>query len=207
MEHELFQSKLKHLVDGALLSKIIESSSTGEHPHRTAAMELVIERSVRDRRERMLAKSENTSRPDPTPQPQGGNIQQAQPPAAVRVPAPQLSSQSSNNSRANHLDGRQEPTAIKSEVSSSSGTLPKTTNSGGVAERLRAVVLTDPPPPEVLVELVCMSCGVKQRRGSLESGVDCSRCPKSSSVIRCVCCGTIRTQHRGKCAHCHGRFR
>ena len=204
MEHELFQSKLKHLVDGALLSRIIESSSTGEHPHRTAAMELVIERSVRDRRERMVAKSENTSRPDPTPQPQGGNIQQVQPPAAVRVPAPQLSSQSSNN---NHLDGRQEPTPIKSEVPSSSGTLPKTTNSGGVAERLRAAVLTDPPPPEVLVELVCMSCGVKQRRGILESGIDCSRCPKSSSVVRCVCCGTIRSKNRRKCTHCHGKFR
>jgi hypothetical protein len=95
MEHELFQSKLKRHVDDALLSKIIESSSTGEHPHRTAAMELVIERSVRDRRERMAMKAKNTSRPDLTPQPKGGNaVQQEQPPAPIFIPAPQLLSQS-----------------------------------------------------------------------------------------------------------------
>ena len=55
MEHELFQSKLKPLVDRALISDAIESSSSGEHPHRAAAIELILERSIRDRRERVLA--------------------------------------------------------------------------------------------------------------------------------------------------------
>ena len=55
MEHELFQSKLKPLVDRALISDAIESSCSGEHPHRAAAIELILERSIQDRRERVLA--------------------------------------------------------------------------------------------------------------------------------------------------------
>ena len=56
MEYELFRSKLKHQADRTLISNIIDSSSSGEHPHRSEAMALVIERSIQERRERMLKK-------------------------------------------------------------------------------------------------------------------------------------------------------
>jgi len=72
MEHELFQSELKPSVDGALISGMIRSSSSGLHSHRAAAMELILERSIQERRERMLAKAKNSLRPDPTSQPKSG---------------------------------------------------------------------------------------------------------------------------------------
>jgi len=56
MEHELFQSKLKPLVDEASVLKMIRSISSGENSHRAAAVELVLERSVQERRKRMIAK-------------------------------------------------------------------------------------------------------------------------------------------------------
>ena len=72
MEHELFQSVLKPLVDGALVSSMIRRSSSGLHSHRVAAMELIIERSIQERRETMLANAKKSLRPDPTPQPKTG---------------------------------------------------------------------------------------------------------------------------------------
>jgi len=71
MEHELFQSELKPSVDGALVSGMIRSSSSGLHSHRAAATELILERSIQDRRERMLAKTKDELRSDPIPQPEG----------------------------------------------------------------------------------------------------------------------------------------
>jgi len=68
MEHELFQSELKPSVDGALISGMIRSSSSGLHSHRTAAMGLILERSIQERRERMLTKAKNSLRLDPAPQ-------------------------------------------------------------------------------------------------------------------------------------------
>ena len=53
MEHELFRSKLKSLVDRTLIPSIIEGSSSGEHPHHAVAVWLVLERSTQERRERM----------------------------------------------------------------------------------------------------------------------------------------------------------
>jgi len=72
MEHELFQSELKPSVDGALISGMIRSSSSGLHSHRAAAMELILEKSIQDRRERMLTKAKNSLRPDPAPQLKSG---------------------------------------------------------------------------------------------------------------------------------------
>jgi len=70
MEHELFQSELKPSVDGALISSMIRGSSLGLNSHRAAAMELIIERSIQDRGERMLAKAKDELGPDPAPQPE-----------------------------------------------------------------------------------------------------------------------------------------
>ena len=52
MEYELFRSELKPSVDGALLSKTIRGSSSGENSHRAAVMESIFERSIQERRDR-----------------------------------------------------------------------------------------------------------------------------------------------------------
>lgn len=72
MEHELFQSELKPSVDGALISSMIRGSSLGLNSHRAAAMELIIERSIQERRERTFAKAKDELQSDPAPQPGGG---------------------------------------------------------------------------------------------------------------------------------------
>ena len=90
MEHELFQSKLKALVDRALLSDIIESSSSGEHLHRTVAIELVLERSIQERHEKELAKVKRVSQPDRAPQPKIRSTEPATTPIPkVNSPVPQ----------------------------------------------------------------------------------------------------------------------
>jgi len=91
MEHELFQSRLKPLVDATLLPKTIRSSSSGESPHYTAAMALIFGRSIQERRERVFTNVESTRRSDPTIQPRSSeapdiSIPQVQSP--VRTPAP-----------------------------------------------------------------------------------------------------------------------
>lgn len=107
MEHELFQSKLKPLVDTALLSKMIRSSSSGKNPHRAAAMELIFERSIRERHQRVSTKVRNTLQLDPTPQGKEINnapcatVLQLQPHALP--PAPQSPSHLLSNTNANPL--------------------------------------------------------------------------------------------------------
>ena len=83
MEHELFQSKLKASVDGALVSEMIRSSSSGLNSHRAAALELIIEKSIQEHRERMTRKAKDSLRPDPTPQPKS---------EAPNIPTPQAHS-------------------------------------------------------------------------------------------------------------------
>ena len=68
MEYELYQLKLKPLVKRTLVRNIIESSSTGEHPHHSVAMGLIFEKSIQEHRERMLLKAKNASQPAPTPE-------------------------------------------------------------------------------------------------------------------------------------------
>ena len=53
-EHDPHWSKLKSLVHRTLLSDIIEGSCSSEHPHRTAAIQLVLDRSIQERGKRML---------------------------------------------------------------------------------------------------------------------------------------------------------
>ena len=70
MEHELFRSKLKCSVDSALVSDIIRSTSSGLNSHRTAAIELILEKSILERRKRMLTKGKNSLRPDSASRPE-----------------------------------------------------------------------------------------------------------------------------------------
>lgn len=93
MEHDLFCSRLKPLVDRTLLFNIIEGSCLGEHPHRAAAMELVLGRSIQQRRERMLVKVKDPQ-PDPNMQHQSSEdlTPQLQPPTPATQPPSQSKS-------------------------------------------------------------------------------------------------------------------
>jgi len=91
MEHELFQSKLKPLVDTTSIPRTIRSSSSGETPHYTAVMGLIFGRSIQERRERVFTKAKNTLRSDPITQPKSSNIPDISTPPVqplVRTPAP-----------------------------------------------------------------------------------------------------------------------
>ena len=63
MEHEMFRSKLKPLVDDTVFSEIVENSSSGERPYRAEAMELVLEGSIQECRKRMIATKNPQSNP------------------------------------------------------------------------------------------------------------------------------------------------
>ena len=65
MEHKLFYSKLKQSVEDSTLFEIIESSSSGENPHRAASMELVFERSIREHREWIAVSAKESKTPIP----------------------------------------------------------------------------------------------------------------------------------------------
>ena len=211
MEHELFQSKLKPLVDSALIPYIIENSSSGEHPYRTAALDLILERSIQERRKRILEEArKNTSQQDPASQPKPSStvlkapIQQAQPPVAVKQSQPQPPS----GFIAHYFAPRNVPAPTKVEASSGSSTISKTAVKTEVAQHKEPPVGTPKPaPPEDVVELVCMGCGVKQWRHGLASGLYCASCPRSSSVMRCVGCGTVRTESIKICTNCRKKFK
>ena len=209
MEHELFRTKLKPLVDRALLPKLLEGSSSGEHPHRAPAIESVLERSIQDRRERMLAKAKSASQPGSTSKPEGSNetpkvaTQRAKHPPA---PPPQPVSQS--YSFISYLT-RHVPAPARNETPSGPSTVSQHEEKTEVERRQEppADTQTNPPPSEPLVELVCMGCGVKQQRRALESGIHCVSCLKSSNFMRCVGCGTARVSDIKACTNCHVKFK
>ena len=203
MEHELFQSKLKPSVDCAIISHIMETSSSGKYPHRTAAMELILERSIQEYRKRIVAKiAMASSQPDSTPQTKGNNdaprvpIQQVQPPG----PGSQLPPQPSGFV-AKYLVRN----ANKHEASPGSSDLSKSTKNTEVVQHEESQKNTK--TAENFAELVCMDCGLKQQRSNLGSGIYCVSCPRSSSVMRCVGCGTDRAENVRKCTNCHRKFK
>ena len=69
MEHKLFHSKFKHLVERSFLLDIIEESPSGENPHRVAAMELIFDKAIDDCRERVFTQMDKPPPTDPTVQP------------------------------------------------------------------------------------------------------------------------------------------
>ena len=202
MEHELFQSKLKPLVDSALIPYMIENSSSGEHPYRTAALELILERSIQERRKRILEKARrDTPQQDPPPQPKPSST-------VLKAPIQQPQPQPPSGFIAHYFAPRNVPAPTKVEASPGSSTVSKTAVKTEVAQHKEPPVGTpEPVPSEDVVELVCMGCGVKQWRHGLASGLYCASCPRSSSVMRCVGCGTVRTESIKICTNCRKKFK
>ena len=270
MEHELFQSKLKPLVDATLLPRTIRSSSSGESPHYAAAMALIFGRSIQERRERMLMKAKNTLRSDPTTQPKNGDapdisIPQVQYPVrtptptpapaptstSTSVPVPQLQSPLTPNPSAGFSIRPASP-SVKCEAQLESptpatrvitgsndgpakatgdddvtrealqigrGYKKKKKSKGGRSEGpsgeemvppgndaiLPADKDIDPPPSEVIVQLTCQTCDVKQLRKNLFVKAYCKVC-LLSGVMKCAGCGAARVRNTETCTGCHGRF-
>lgn len=61
MQQKLLFSNLKSSAEGASFLETIRDSSSGEYPHRAAAMEHIFERMINDSRERVLAQAKETS--------------------------------------------------------------------------------------------------------------------------------------------------
>lgn len=209
MEHELFQSRLKPFVHAALLSKMIRSTSSGENPHRAAAMDLVFERSIQERRERVSTKVKNKVQRDHTPRPERSSnapdisIPQVESP----LPPPQPPSQLFLDSNTD-FPSLSSP-SIKKEAPLDPPTPSKPGRKSKKAVRREeppADAKINPPPSEGVVELACRSCGSRQLRSQLRSGIYCSFCFGPTAVMKCVNCGTIRINLADACDDCCGKF-
>ena len=211
MEYELFRSKLKPSVDGALVSGIIRSSSSGLNSHRTAAMELIIEGAIQERRERMFEKGKNNLQPDPTPQAKmtseapNTSVPEMQLPAPA--PAPQPPSQSPPNDSTTGIVTSPASASVKHNASTDSPALSKRKKGIEVARSKKplADVKPNPSPFEDFVELECESCHLKRSRISLWFGSSCTRCP--CTMVRCVGCGTTRASGIDSCTGCRRKFK
>ena len=203
MEHELFQSKLKPSVEGALVPDIIRSSASGLNSHRTAAMELIIERSIKGRRERMFTKVKNNSRPGPA---KGASeepiilIPETKP--SVPVPAPQpprlppssATTEMFGSASASHEPPRDSPEPVKK------------TKVANLEDPL-VNALPNPSLEDAVSDLVCRRCGVKQLRKSLRSGLHCGGCIGTSFItMKCTGCGVYRIRNVAVCA-CGRKFK
>ena len=212
MEHELFQSKLKPSDDGASALNIIRDSSSGENSHRAAAIELVLERSIQERRKRMSAKMKSTSRSEPVPQPErcSGKPDISIPRVQVPTPspAPQPPIRSSPMTTLDLFLGSPSLSG-KPATSLNSSTLSKPARKVETTRREKPPVdaETNPSPTEDTVKLICQSCNVKQRRSHLRSGVYCSSCVGLGATMKCTGCGRIRVDDIKACTKCHRKFK
>ena len=215
MEYELFRSKLKPSVDGALVSDIIRSSSSGLNSHRTAAMGLIIGGSIQERRKRMFEKAKNSLRSDPTPQAKrtsvAPNISIPETQPLVPAPAPQPPSQSLPN----------DATRIVTSPASASAKHSASPDSPAPSKRAKGIKVTrgEEPPEDVrtnqsssqgFVELGCRNCGLVQLRTHLRSALYCKQCPSFSfagAKMKCFGCGTIRVSNIDTCTGCHRTFK
>ena len=214
MEHELFQSTLKPSVNSALLSDIIRSSSSGQSSYRTAAMELLFERSIQARRKRALTKVKGV-RPDPTLQPtrtgEAPNMSTPQ----IQSPTPPTALQSTSQLLPNvntSISTSPTPAVTKRTVSQNSPTPSKTPQKVEVTrhEGPPADAKIDASPSEDIVRLVCRHCNIEKLRSHLRSGVFCDQCPTkgwSSPVMKCVGCGISRIRDVDACTNCYKKFR
>jgi hypothetical protein len=214
MEHELFQSKPKRSVDVALVTDMIRNSSSGLGLHRTAAIELVLERSIEERRERMFTKGKNSIHPDPTPQLKRTSeapdapIPQVQSPAPA--PATQPPSQHLLDDTAGIVTGPvSAPTKYERSQDSSPSEPAKIIKRVAPREEPPEDVETKPPPSEYFVELTCWRCNVKQLRSGLWLGVNCGLCPQGflGPKMKCASCGMTRIDNVNACTSCHGKFK
>jgi len=215
MEHKLFKSELKPLVDGALVSNIIRSSSSGLNSHRAAAMELVFERSIQELREKVQMRAFTRaieiqrSRRQPQPKSEAPDI------PTPKVQSSTLATASQPQSRpllSNNTTGTASATSLasasaKCDALQDSSTLSKPTEQAKQGyEELPADVKMNSSPPEVFVELACQKCGVNQPRSNLRCSTNCGLCPLPW-YMRCVGCGAFRVDDVDACTSCHGKFK
>ena len=78
MQHKLLFSDLRHSAEAASFLETIRDSSSGEYPHRAAAMEQIFERVIRDCRERVFTQAGKYR--DPVVQP--SHVKKNPPPTA-----------------------------------------------------------------------------------------------------------------------------
>jgi len=203
MEYELFQSKLKPSVDGALVSDIIRSSSSGENSHRMAAMELLFERSIQARRD-MVMKDKVSLRLDPTPwqpvttEPLNVFGMEKQSPI-TRPPSESLPKAVTDPA----------PASVKCEASQDSPAPSEPANrikKGAQREDPPADTVTNASSSEGVVDLACPVCYAVQPRKFLRSGVYCHWCFMLNRM-KCADCGTIRVTNVEACTKCHKKFK
>lgn len=192
MEHELFRSKLKSLVDHAVFSDIVKSSSSGEQPHCSKAMQLVLLGSVQDRRKRVGVAVNDTPQLDPMPQvqkssemqkelTQGGRSNFGPTPALQQPPSPNSSSASAPTMEEAPPDPTPPSESLGKTVALVEYGIPFA--SGG-----------DSSPGDA-VRLVCSNCGGKPIYTQSCWGLRCFSCPNITSpwhTMKCAGCGTIR---------------
>ena len=213
VEYELFRYKLKPSVDGALISDIIRSSSSGLNSYRTATMELLIERSIQERRERIFEKAKNSSRSDPAPQAKRTSVAPniSIPEAQPLAPAPALQppSQSLPNDTTGTVTSLASASAEYEASQDSSRRLKSAKKIEGATrcEEPSADVNTNPFPSEDCVELECEGCHLKRLRSSLILGACAWCCFVNDAKMKCVGCGTIRAGGVDACAGCHRKFK
>ena len=207
MEHELFQSKLKPLVDANLLSKIIGSSSSGESPHRTAAMELIFERSIQERRERTLARVRESPQPGPVPEPKRRSEKSNAPiqPADAPIPAPAPQQKSRPPPKPQPTPGETDQNPLLASVRK---TTPAATQSDASAQRKsvpNSRKSDSKPPDDTFLRCSVKSCGVPHGRDGLKDGLYCGVCPNQTATL-CAYCGVHRSTKVRNCKGCGLRF-
>ena len=207
MEYELFRSKLKPLVDCASIVNIIDNSSSGEHPHRTAAVGLILERSIEERRKRMLEKVQKASQPDPTSQPECStktptgltSESQLQPLPLAPVPVPQPLPHSSSSSILASAPARTEALLQPS-------TLSEPEKEAKVEPKPLASTKTNLSGGHT-VKRVCFGCGaVAPSIGCQSHNSPCFYGAHKEPPLKCTGCGTRTDRRTNFCVSCVGRF-
>jgi hypothetical protein len=214
MEHELFQSKLKHSVNGTLVTDMIRSTSSGPYWYRAEAVGLIIKRSIDERRKRMSTKARNSSQRDSTPRPKSEASNTPTPQTQTHTPA--TTSQPPSRSRPNETAG------VVANPASASTTREAAKNSSAPSKPAKMIKKVarreEPPPPDVktkpspsedLVELVCRKCGVRQLQSCLRSDLYCGPCSCAGNwyKMRCAGCGATKVENADACTDCDREFK
>ena len=196
-EHDLYWSKLKPLVDRTSLSSIVGGSCSGEHPHRTAAIQVVPDRSIQEHGKRMLAGTKDASQPGPTTQHRSSEALAPQLPA----PAPQPPSQSVSN-----------PVVVSASVNIEAPQGPSTFSDTG--KKFKGVRCKGPAANGTTnsslthaMELVCGNCSTTIPLAHYNSRPFASCRRGMFHTTECSGCGTERVGKVDVCANCQGKFR
>ena len=208
MEYELFRSKLKPLIETGLLSKTIQSSSSGVNPHQASVIELIFERSIQERRERML--TEVKSKPKKSGGVPDASVAKARPPVLAPIPAPQPPPQPLPNDVATGLVPRFVLPAAGHEGPPDPPTTWRPTKQSKKAvqrEEPTAGVKANPTPLEGDIHAECPRCNTRQLRNQLPFGVYCTTCLGPMVVMRCSGCKMTRARNTEACTGCQKKFK